>query len=208
MKSVFCFFLLGIAITVSAQDEQWKGKFEQLDQMLPTPNEYRTGSGAPGPKYWQQKADYVMEIELNDDNQSITGHETITYHNQSTDVLKYLWLQLDQNLFAKDSNTPKTSTSQMQDSVSTKQIMGTLDLDDFDGGFKIKSVNDASGKAMVKLINGTMMRVDLPQPLRAGERVSFSIEWSFNIVDRNLLGGRSGMEFFPEDNNYVYTIAQ
>src|SRR5258707_15862140 len=85
---------------------QWKGKFEQLDQMLPTPNEYRTGSGAPGPKYWQQQADYDIKVELNDDNQSITGSETITYLNNSPDVLKYLWLQLDQNLFAKDSNTP------------------------------------------------------------------------------------------------------
>jgi hypothetical protein len=201
-----CLFMIGFS--VAAQDQQWKGKFEQLDQMLPTPNEYRTGSGAPGPKYWQQKADYVMNIELNDDNQSISGSETITYHNQSPDALKYLWLQLDQNLFAQDSNTPKTTTTQVQDSISTKQIAGQLGLFDFDGGFKLKSVNDASGKPLSKLINGTMMRVDLPQPLKSGEQVSFTIEWSFNIVDRNLLGGRSGMEFFPEDNNYVYTIAQ
>jgi len=208
MKKAFTLLALAIAFCAAAQDQQWKGKFEQLDQMLPTPNEYRTGSGAPGPKYWQQKADYVMEIELNDEIQSVTGHETITYHNQSPDVLKYLWLQLDQNLFEKDSNTPKTSTSEVKDSVSTKQIASQLGLHDFDGGFKIKSVTDASGKAMVKLINGTMMRVDLPQPLKAGERVSFSIDWSFNIVDRNLLGGRSGMEFFPEESNYIYTIAQ
>jgi len=208
MKKCLTLLALVVAFGAAAQDQQWKGKFEQLDQMLPTPNEYRTGSGAPGPKYWQQKADYVMEIELNDDNQSVTGHETITYHNQSPDVLKYLWLQLDQNLFAKDSNTPKTATSQVQDSISTKQIAGQLGLYDFDGGFKVKSVTDASGKAMTKLVNGTMMRVDLPQPLKAGESVSFSIDWSFNIVDRNLLGGRSGMEFFPGENNYIYTIAQ
>lgn len=208
MKRVLSLVALAIAFCATAQEQQWKGKFEQLDQMLPTPNEYRTGSGAPGPKYWQQKADYVMDIELNDDNQSITGHETITYHNQSPDILKYLWLQLDQNLFAKDSNTPKTSTSEVKDSISTKQIAGQLGLYDFDGGFKIKSVIDASGKKMETIVNGTMMRVDLPQPLKAGEKVSFSIDWSFNIVDRNLLGGRSGMEYFPEDNNYVYTIAQ
>jgi hypothetical protein len=210
MKRVFTLCLLAVVFVGAAQEQQpqWKGKFEQLDQTLPTPNEYRTGSGAPGPKYWQQKADYVMNIELNDENQSVTGSETITYHNQSPDVLKYLWLQLDQNLFSKDSNTPKTTTSEVKDSISTKQIASQLGLHDFDGGFKLKSVTDASGKPMTKLINGTMMRLDLPQPLKPGDKVSFSIEWSFNIVDRNLLGGRSGMEFFPEEGNYIYTIAQ
>jgi hypothetical protein len=209
MKRVFTLCLLSVFVTCWAQEQQqWKGKFEQLDQMLPTPNEYRTGSGAPGPKYWQQKADYVINVELNDENQSITGSETITYRNQSPDVLKYLWLQLDQNLFAKDSNTPKTTTDSMRDSISTKQIASQLNLHDFDGGFKLKSVNDAAGHPMSKLINGTMMRVDLLQPLNRGESVTFSIEWSFNIVDRNLLGGRSGMEYFPEEDNYIYTIAQ
>ncbi|HMJ69344.1 MAG TPA: M1 family metallopeptidase [Cyclobacteriaceae bacterium] len=209
MKFFVSLFMALTAIGAVAQEQpQWKGKFEQLDQMLPTPNEYRTGSGAPGPKYWQQKADYNISIELNDDNQSITGSETITYTNKSPDVLKYLWLQLDQNLFAKDSNTPKTSTSSVKDSVSTKAIAGQLGLFDFDGGHKIKAVKDASGKPLPYTINATMMRIDLPQPLKSGESVSFGIDWSFNIVDRNMLGGRSGMEYFPEDNNYIYTIAQ
>src|SRR5712675_1319276 len=95
---------------------QWKGKFEQLDQVLPTPNEYRTGSGSWGIKYWQQQADYEIAAELNDDNQSISGRETITYSNNSPDALKYLWLQLDQNLFAKENSTFKTSTNALKDS--------------------------------------------------------------------------------------------
>ena len=205
-KLAVLFFFAGFA--AMGQQAGWQGKFEQLEQTLPTPNEYRTGSGAPGPRYWQQRADYTMSIELNDDNQSISGTETITYYNNSPDVLKYLWLQLDQNLFAQDSNTPKVSSSAVRDSVATKTIAGQLGLYDFDGGFKIKSIKDASGKAMPYLINATMMRVDLAQPLKSGEKVAFTIDWSFNIVDRNLLGGRSGMEFFPEDGNYVYTIAQ
>src|SRR5687768_1056066 len=90
-----------------AQNGQWQGKFEQLEQVLPTPNEYRSGSGAPGPRYWQQKADYTISVELNDANQSISGTETITYHNNSPDVLRYLWLQLDQNILA-DHNTLNT----------------------------------------------------------------------------------------------------
>ncbi len=205
-KLAVLFFFAGFA--AMGQQAGWQGKFEQLEQTLPTPNEYRTGSGAPGPRYWQQRADYTMSIELNDDNQSISGTETITYYNNSPDVLKYLWLQLDQNLFAQDSNTPKASSSAVRDSVATKTIAGQLGLYDFDGGFKIKSIKDAAGKAMPYLINATMMRVDLAQPLKSGEKVAFTIDWSFNIVDRNLLGGRSGMEFFPEDGNYVYTIAQ
>lgn len=209
MKFLCSMILAVLTLGAFAQEQsQWKGKFEQLDQMLPTPNEYRTGSGAPGPKYWQQKADYDIAVELNDDNQSISGTETITYTNNSPDILKYLWLQLDQNLFAKDSNSPKTATSSVKDSVSTKAIAGQLGLFDFDGGHKIKAVRDASGKALPYIINKTMMRVDLPQPLKPGDKVSFGIDWSFNIVDRNMLGGRSGMEYFPEDKNYIYTIAQ
>jgi len=187
---------------------QWKGKFEQLDQVLPTPNEYRTGSGSPGPKYWQQQADYDIVAELNDENQSITGSETITYTNNSPDVLKYLWLQLDQNLFAKDSNTGKTSTNSVRDSTAAKQVAGQLGLYDYDGGDKIKSIKDAVGKDLPYTINKTMMRIDLPQPLKPGGKFSFKVEWSYNVLDRNVAGGRSGYEYFPDDNNYEYTIAQ
>ena len=201
--------LVFIATFAKAQDQpKWQGKFEQLEQTLPTPNEYRTGSGAPGPNYWQQKADYDITVELNDEKQIITGSEKITYTNNSPDVLKYLWVQLDQNLYDKNSNTGKTSNNSIRDSVATKTLAGQLSLYDFDGGYKIKSVKDASGTAMPYTINATMMRVDLSKPLKAGEKTTFGIEWSFNVNDRNTLGGRSGYEFFPEDGNYVYTIAQ
>src|SRR6478736_10123039 len=201
--------LVFIATFAKAQDQpKWQGKFEQLEQTLPTPNEYRTGSGAPGPNYWQQKADYDITVELNDEKQIITGSEKITYTNNSPDVLKYLWVQLDQNLYDKNSNTGKTSNNSIRDSVATKTLAGQLSLYDFDGGYKIKSVKDASGTAMPYTINATMMRVDLSKPLKAGEKTTFAIEWSFNINDMNTLGGRSGYEFFPEDGNYVYTIAQ
>jgi hypothetical protein len=187
---------------------QWKGKFEQLDQILPTPNEYRTGSGSPGPKYWQQQADYDIAAELNDENQSISGIETIAYTNNSPDVLKYLWLQLDQNIFMKDSNTGKTSTNSVKDSTAAKQMASQLGLFDYEGGHKIKSIRDADGKDLPYTINKTMMRIDLLQPLKPGGKYSFKIEWSYNVLDRNVAGGRSGYEYFPEDNNYEYTIAQ
>jgi hypothetical protein len=190
-----------------AQDApKWKGKFEQLEQALPTPNEYRTGSGAPGPKYWQQKADFVINVELNDDNQTITGSETITYHNNSPDVLKYLWMQLDQNILSENNTLNTTNTGNVRDSAAAKTF--ATQLSDFKAGFNVKSVKDATGKTLPYMINNTMMRVDLPQPLKAGEKVSFSVDWSFNIVDRMVYGQRSGLEFFPEDGNYIYTIAQ
>lgn len=219
MKRLFLFVLIATTFNAIAQQQQpknepiqWKGKFEQLDQMLPTPNEYRTGSGSPGPKYWQQRADYVINAELNDDNQSITGSETITYYNNSPDALKYLWLQLDQNIYEKENNTTKTATGTIRDSTATKNMASNLSLFDFDGGYKLKSVKDATGKAIPYTVNKTMMRLDLPQPLAAGQKISISIEWSFNIHDR-MTGtspndGRSGMEFFPEDGNYLYIIAQ
>lgn len=205
----FCFFLVVVfSASVFAQEKKWQGKFEQLDYLLPTPNEYRTGSGAPGPRYWQQKADYDIAVELNDDNQTISGKETITYHNNSPETLTYLWLQLDQNILARDNLTSKTAVTQVRDSAAAKMLATSLDLIDFDGGHKIKSVTDATGKPLPYTINYTMMRVDLPQPLRPGEKYVFSVEWSYKIGDRMIDGQRSGLEYFPEDGNYVYTIAQ
>lgn len=207
MKHVLMYALVILAQVVVAQTApQWQGKFEQLEQTLPTPNEYRTGSGAPGTKYWQQKADYVISVELNDNTQSISGSETITYTNNSPDVLKYLWLQLDQNVIAAENSLSTTGTSTVVDSVAAKTYASQVS--DFKGGYNVKAVKEVNGKPLPFFINNTMMRVDLPQPLRTGEKYSFNVEWSFNIVDRSVFGQRSGLEFFPEDGNYVYTIAQ
>lgn len=189
-----------------AQTPQWQGKFEQLEQLLPTPNQYRSGSGAPGPSYWQQQADYSISVELNDDDQSITGTETITYHNNSPDVLRYLWLQLDQNIQADENTLRDTETDGVVDSAAAKTF--AVKVSDFDAGFDIKAVKETSGRPLRYLINNTMMRVELPQPLKSGENFSFGIDWSYNIVDRNIFRQRSGLEYFPEDKNYVYTIAQ
>lgn len=207
MKHFFIILSLGLTHVVFAQqDQSWQGKFEQLGQTLPTPNEYRSGSGAPGPKYWQQKADYNIEIELNDGNQSITGAETITYTNNSPDVLKYLWLQLDQNILAAENSLASTSTMAVKDSAAANTYARTVS--DFKGGFAIKKITDNNGNPLPHTVNNTMMRVDLTQPLQPGQKYSFHVEWSFNIVDRSVFRQRSGLEYFPDDNNYVYTIAQ
>ena len=198
-----------VTISAAAQEQpKWQGKFEQLDQTLPTPNSYRSSSGAPGANYWQQRADYVINAELNDDNQSLSGTETITYYNNAPEELRYLWLQLDQNLMAANSMTKQTQSFTVRDSIAAKFIAGPTNAYDYKGGYTIKSVKDVTGKDLPKIINYTMMRVDLPKPLKTGETFVFSVEWSYNINDRMMMGGRSGSEFFPEDGNYVYTIAQ
>jgi len=214
MKKLLSFGFALITLASFAQEQpkkeeqKWANKFEQLDQMLPTPNSYRSSSGAPGSDYWQQKADYVINVELNDENQTITGSETITYFNNSPEELKYLWLQLDQNINADNSMTRKSSTNSIRDSIPAKFLANTTNSYDYKGGYAIKAVKDVAGKPLPYLINYTMMRVDLPQPLKKGEKFVFSVDWSFNINDRVMISGRSGMEYFPEDGNYSYTIAQ
>jgi hypothetical protein len=205
------FLLLGcftIGIAQAQQQGTWKGKFEQLDQMLPTPNSYRTGSGAPGPNYWQQRADYVLSAEVNDDTQVLTGSGTITYYNNAPETMTYLWLQLDQNLYAQNSMTKLTASSSIRDSVPAKMLASSLNANPYKGGITVSNVKDETGKPLSTTINYTMMRVELPKPLKTGEKFTFSLQWSYNINDRMLMGGRSGMEYFPEDKNYVYTIAQ
>lgn len=211
MKWTYIFiFFLGVAYSTQAQSQQWKGKFEQLGEALPTPNSYRTGSGSPGQNYWQQRADYVINAELDDNTQVLTGSETITYYNNSPEGLNYLWLQLDQNLFAEGSITNKTNTGIVRDSVPASffNSLSGVNVSDYKGGFNIKSVKDAAGKGLPYTINNTMMRVDLPAALKTGEKFVFSIEWSYRESDRQVFDGRGGYEFFPEDGNYVYTFAQ
>lgn len=200
--------LLFVPILIQAQETPptWGGKFEQLGPVLPTPNEYRSGSGAPGPEYWQQQADYKIDVTLDDNSQRISGSETITYHNNSPDVLKYLWLQLDQNILSKENTLGSTDTGRVRDSVSAKSYADKVSS--FEGGFNIQEVTDEAGNKLPHIINNTMMRVDLPSALKPGGKYSFRISWSFNINDRNIFRERSGLEYFPEDKNYVYTIAQ
>jgi len=195
-----------IALTLSAQENTNQNSFRQLGQELPTPNSYRTASGAPGADYWQQKADYKMKIEIDDENTKLLGTSNITYQNNSPDELRYLWLQLDQNVRAQESDSPKLRENSVSERPS---LRGLQRMDnDFDGGFKIESVTNSSNQSMSYTINKTMMRIDLPKPLKAGEKTSFNIKWWYNINNTRKDRGRSGYEPFAEDGNNVYVIAQ
>jgi hypothetical protein len=189
-----------------------KSLFRQLGSELPTPNTYRTASGAPGESYWQQRADYDIKVEVDDNTQKLIGKETITYTNNSPHVLSYVWVQLDQNVVDPESDTYKTKTNTMSERTSLTQLNAMID-NSFDGGFKLEYVRDVMGKDLKYTVNKTMMRVDLPTPLAAkGGKVVLNISWAYNINDRQnpalSADSRGGYEFFPEDGNYLYTLAQ
>jgi hypothetical protein len=193
--------LLFLSFQVSAQK-----KFAQLDQELPTPNEYHTASGAPGHHYYQQKADYKMNLVIDDETQKLSGFETITYTNNSPDRLDYLWLQLDQNIYDENSDTKLIEVEKMEDFKS----MGDLRKRNFkyDGGFKIEQITNTSGQKLTYFINKTMLRIDLEKPLMPNSSITFQVKWWYNINDRMQVGGRSGYEYFEKDKNYLYTVAQ
>ncbi len=193
---------------VNAQENLNNSKFKQLYEELPTPNVYRTASGAPGHEYYQQKADYEINVELDEENNIINGNETIIYTNNSPDILNYLWIQLDQNVRAKGSHGQLTTTNNMNNKMSFGSIKRMHDRMNFDGGFKLEKVTDLYGKELLYKINETMMRIDLQKPLKRGQSFSFKIKYSYNLNDRMKIGGRSGYEYFKEEENSIYTIAQ
>jgi hypothetical protein len=193
--------------------EQTKGsfvdKFRQLEEELPTPNMFRNAAGEPAPAYWQQTASYKIAISLDEDKRSASGSETISYGNNSPDRLKYLWLQLDQNRFRSDSMDSLTRTVAETKRLTYSELRNLQFIDESDAGFKIASVKAANGKPLLYTIKGTLMRIDLPQPLEPGKSTQFSIEWSYQLVDsESAYSSRDGYEHFPADGNDIFLMAQ
>ena len=211
-------------------------KFKQLKEEVAPPSVFRTASGSPGHEYYQNEADYEMSITLNDQEQKITGTETIKYHNNSPDKLEYLWIQLDQNKRAQNSDSYKIETSNFNpiDKKSVNKVLNYFELQDlgfelnyqedtiwnlnektiknmnpeFEGGFNIMKVLNKDGNPLSYTIHQTMMRINLDKPLKSKESFEFTIDWWYNINNRLEIGGRSGYEYFEKDGNYLYTIAQ
>lgn len=205
-KAIFTLIASTSVFFYSAQNPNLNyNKFKQLKEEMATPNVYRTASGAPGHAYYQNEADYVMSITLNDQQQKITGSETITYHNNSQDKLEYLWLQLDQNKRAQNSDSYKIQTGSIK-SLNTRSIKNMEP--EFEGGFNVTSVTKKDGSKQAYTIHKTMMRINLDKPLLPGASYTFNIDWWYNINNRMEIGGRSGYEYFEKDDNYLYTIAQ
>ena len=211
-------FALTLALSAGAHAaDKFDDKFRQLDELLPTPTATRTASGAPGHAYWQQRADYKIRATLDEAKRAITGSGTVTYHNNSPDTLAYLWVQLDQNMFRADSANRNISTIPSREAwqrtgaegVKFDALRANFDSRAFAGGFNVRNVKGSDGRPLHHVINGTMMRIDLPQPLKPGARVAFSLEWRFNIPEANIVGRRMGYERFDkEDKNDIFEIAQ
>ena len=200
--------MMSFSLCIKAQENLNNSDFKQLHEELPTPNVYRTASGAPGHEYYQQKADYIINVDLDEESHILRGEVSVTYTNYSPDALNYLWIQLDQNVRAKNSHSQLTSTSSLDDNMSFSSIKRMHDKLNFDGGFKLEEVTDLSGKDIDYTINETMMRIDLSKSLKKGQSFSFKIKYYYNINDRMKIGGRSGYEYFDEEGNAIYTIAQ
>jgi hypothetical protein len=219
MRLSFILFLLCIGLCVEAQNLQnnpnsnHANKFEQLGTVLSTPNEQRSASGAPGKGYWQQKVDYDIKCSLDETNLKLTGSEKITYSNNSPDKLTYLWFQLDENQHSNLNN----ANYQDEDGIPQRTVdaaLETMKPSTADNGYgvKIAKITDAAGKPLKYFINKTMMKVDLPTALLPGQKFIINVDWSYKIVDRmerfKFQDARGGYEFFEEDGNHIFTIAQ
>ena len=200
--------LLCLLTTVISAEEALRDHFRQLDDLWPTPNDIRRPSGAPGKNYWQQRVDYDIDVEIDDERQILTGSEKITYHNHSPDELRVLWIQLDQNRYEPASADWLTTPAPDLKRLSYNGLRAILYREQFDGGFKISGVYDPNGNKLKYHLVHTMLRLHLPQPLKSGEKTSFRIDWRFKIPDGKALRVRGGLEFFEKDGNYVYNIAQ
>ncbi|MEL6837466.1 MAG: M1 family metallopeptidase, partial [Bacteroidota bacterium] len=204
--------MLLMAFQLVAQTEPNHGvKFEQLGPMLASPNDYRGADGAPGPEYWQQNADYVIECTLDVENQRLDGSELITYHNNSPNTLRYIWLQLDENQHAADADNHRFNSSSISPAMSEQQLRSLepwRELDKF--GVKIQAVTRKNGSPLEYTINKTMMRILLPEPLKTGESFSFNVKWHYYLIDRinSASWGRGGYEYFEGDDNYIFTMTQ
>ena len=214
--SFFAFLFIFSGALIAQDNEETKtqaghkntNNFKQLYEEFATPNRFRTASGAPGVDYYQQQVDYVMDIELDDANKKLYGKETITYTNNSPDELPYLWVQLDQNIREKDAPALEKNGSGVSPLTRVANFATKNMKDPFEGGFNIEYVRDSNGKSLKTITNQTMMRVDLPAPLKSGQKFVFSIKWWYSINDHVNDGGRSGYEYFAKDDNRAYVIAQ
>jgi hypothetical protein len=209
------FLVLGSCSVLIAQDirnnptSNHGNKFEQLGTILATPNEYRTASGAPGSKYWQQRADYDIKATLDEKNLMLHGAETVTYFNNSPDVLTYLWLQLDENEHSSTKNADYQDGSSLGRGINPGMIDDLIEEKSENGlGVNLLKVTDALGTALKYTINKTMMRIELPTSLKPGQKFIFKITWNYKITDRMTVAGRGGFEYFPEDGNHIFTMAQ
>jgi len=220
-----------VASTSHAAVEQTKGnfkdKFRQLEEVLPTPNDYRNAAGEPGKEYWQQKVDYKIDVKLDEDKRHLSATQTVTYTNNSPYRLKYLWVQLEQNRFKADSVAERSNSfggigrrgpkTELPDGdtpakISMAELRRNQFYEDVEIGYELSNIVGADSQPLPYIINGAQMRIDLPTPLESGESFSYSLEYSYYILEENAVVARSGYEHFPDDvrkgGNDIFLLAQ
>ena len=197
-----------LAVAVAYSPEPGEDAFRQLGQELPTPGPYRTASGAPGHEYWQQKVDYVIDVRLDEEKKHIHATESITYHNQSPDALTYLWVAIDPNIMGPESHSVASSLAPSMDAPSYETMHKREARRTFDGTCHIEGVLDSAGNELHTALQDTMLRVDLPAPLQPGASMEFSIAWNYAINNSDEVGGRTGYEYFEDDDNTLFEMAQ
>ncbi|MBT0587901.1 M1 family aminopeptidase [Alteromonas oceanisediminis] len=224
---IACFFATAASAAIQQTKGDFEDKFRQLDEVLPTPNVYRNAAGEPGHQYWQQQVDYQINVTLDEEKRRLDAQQNIVYQNNSPDTLKYLWVQLDQNKFRDDSMSALTTTfggignrgPATQGASGDKPArlsIGALRrqqfVEDNELGYQLNAVTDANGRPLQYTVVGTLMRVDLAQPLKPGSSVIFNIDFGFNIVEEDAVSARAGYEHFPDDaregGNDIFLLAQ
>ena len=218
------------ALSASAAIKQTKGNFEdkfrQLDESLPTANVYRTAGGEPGHAYWQQQVDYKIKVALDEQKRRLQASQSIAYKNNSPDSLRFLWIQLDQNKFRADSMSAMTEDfgglgnrgpggQKAGGSDPAKISLAALRrqhwIDDHEVGYDIQKVTDGNGNKLHYVIVGTLMRIDLAEPLKPGKSTDLNINFAFNIVEEDAVSARAGYEHFKdegENGNDIFLLAQ
>ena len=206
----FCLIFSFLCNSVAANEPGSGARaFAQLEQALPTANVYRTASGAPGNRYWQQQANYKIDVTLDAKERAIQARQTIRYSNNSPDRLDYLWLQLDQNRFAENSLDRRSrAVSSTTDRVSFDRMRAAQSFDDNQHGYTDLQVTSAAGEPLPFTVIDTTMRIDLPKPLEAGKSVTFNVTWRFNIIEEVAIGGRGGYEHFQDNDTNIFFLAQ
>jgi len=211
MKNILAFLALltfGFQSSLMAQEASsydHKEAFDPLFAYRPG-TVYRSGNGAPGPQYWQNSADYVINAALDVEANEIEGDVSIIYTNNSPDLLPFVWIQLDQNLFNDNSKGGKATNLEggrhgntgFEGGYTISEVKATKIIPVSKRRFKTTSAYEAH------IISDTRMQIRLSEPLRTGEKITISMDFSFPIPRY----GSDRLGKYPAKDGTIYELAQ
>ncbi|ULQ54687.1 M1 family metallopeptidase [Flavihumibacter fluvii] len=202
----YLLLILCFGITIPAKSQQKTSIYNPRDlfpasPVYPTGNSYRSASGEPGEAYWQNRASYSIDVKLDDQQNTITGIETITYTNNSPHALPYIWLQLDQNSFRQHSRGLDAKLFLDSNMIKTGKT--------FDGGYTFNGIK-INGSPANYQVNDTRMQLYLQSPLTKGKSISIQINYSYQIPQNfyNADFNVNRTDIMPNKDGAIYSIAQ